>query len=167
MPPKANKNEEDEIDDVDEILENIEDEENEEEELVETEEKNDEEEEDDTEYFEIAEYDEETVAETEPPKSELIRTKKVIPANERCTSDTIGKYEMASIIGFRAKSLENGAKSYIDGKYCSSVLEIAILEAKAKKIPVAIIRKVGNNFVEVWRFSELKLCPIPPMSNFV
>lgn len=162
MPPK--KNADDEIDlhesDEEEVVESEEEEEQGEDEEVDNDDAvvNDE---DELEFY--------VNADDEPIEHDTQMTKhfKVVDPEERVTSDRLSLFECARMIGEYAKHLDNGAQTTSDIQNCTSSLEIAYRDLLAKKIPMAVIRHVGQNKVEVWKLKEMILPDLPPLSYFM
>lgn len=105
--------------------------------------------------------------EVEPPVPEIIRNMTVIPTQDRTTSERLSIFECARGLGDRARHIDNGARPYIDITNCTSSLEIAYMELQQKRIPMAVIRRVGQNKVEIWRFKEMTLPKLPPKEWFM
>ena len=119
----------------------------------------------DEEDHDIVEYVEED--DIVPPVPELIRNMTVVKPEDRTTSERLSNFECARILGDRARHIDNGARPYIDTTNFTSSLEIAYAELMQKKIPMAIIRHIGNNSVEIWRLRDMLLPKLPPASHFI
>lgn len=67
------------------------------------------------------------------------------------------RYEKTKVIALRAQMLANGSMSFINiPKNTTSVIDIATLELKQRKIPFIIKRRIPNNTYEYWRINEMK-----------
>jgi len=65
-------------------------------------------------------------------------------------------YEKTKVIALRAQMLANGSMSFINiPKNITSVIDIATLELKQRKIPFIIKRRIPNNTYEYWRINEM------------
>lgn len=107
--------------------------------------------------------------EIEPPAPELIRNMQVVAPEDRTTSERLSIFECARILGERARHIDNRARPYIDTKNYTSSLEIAYNELLQKRIPMAVVRNVGQNKVEVWRVREKHtiIPKLPPQEWFM
>lgn len=103
----------------------------------------------------------------EPPTPDIIKKRRVVRPEDRETSERLSMFECARVLGDRARHLENGARPNVDIKNCTSSLEIAYMELMEKRIPMAIIRKVGLGWVEVWRVKEMAIAKLPPIDYFM
>jgi hypothetical protein len=89
---------------------------------------------------------------------------KIVSPDKRQTSRRLSKPECARILGDRIRHIDNGAKIYLeDYSNCKSSEEIGYLELLSKKIPMGVIRHVGQNKVEIWKLSEMLLPKLPPL----
>lgn len=131
--------------------------------VVKTDEEEEEEEVSEIIFYEDEDMDDETILN----ESTLIKHCIVVAPNERKTSERCSIFETGRIIGDRARHIDNKAPVYIDATNCASSLEIAYLEFVAKKIPVAVIRKIGRRKVEVWKLSEMIIPKLPPLDRFI
>ena len=79
--------------------------------------------------------------------------------DKRMTSDSIDIYELAGVVGLRAKQIENGDKYYVDSEYCSNAIDIARKEILLKQSPMIVERTVAvyktYKIVEQWSVNEL------------
>lgn len=75
--------------------------------------------------------------------------------DNRVTKPFMTKYEKIEILSVRTKQLSNGAKSMIKNSIDMDPYEVAKLELKYNVIPLLIERPLPNNFVELWKVSEL------------
>ena len=67
----------------------------------------------------------------------------------------ITKFEIPSIIGFRAEQIANGSPVLVDvPKHMTKTLEIAEYEFKKGKTPFILKKRVGENF-EYWKLDDL------------
>lgn len=91
--------------------------------------------------------------------SRVVRNEKgIIIDNLHKTLPFLTKYEMARILGQRAKQLNSGAKSFV--KIPPNVIdgyEIAKLELEEKKIPFIIKRPIPDGTCEYWNVSDLEV----------
>lgn len=82
----------------------------------------------------------------------------IIIDNLHKTLPFLTKYEMARILGQRAKQLNTGAKTFV--KVPPNVIdgyEIAKLELEEKKIPFIIKRPIPDGTCEYWNVSDLEV----------
>jgi DNA-directed RNA polymerase I, II, and III subunit RPABC2 len=115
--------------------------------------------------LDIVEYmDEDDI---EPPVPEIIRNYMVIKPENRTTSERLSNFECARVLGERARHIDNGATPYIDTSNFTSSLEIAYTELVQKRIPMAVIRYVGHNSVEIWRLRDMIIPKLPPSGFFI
>lgn len=119
--------------------------------------------------FDVMDYpDEEAVGdEIDPPRPELVKNRKVVDPMRRETSDRLSLYECARVLGDRARHIDNKARPNVDTKNCTGSLEIAYMELMQKRIPMAVIRKVGLGQVEIWRVKEMIIPKLPPIEYFM
>jgi hypothetical protein len=121
---------------------------------------------DDEEEPMIIEYlgaEDDTQLEDEPHKK-IEKRFKIVSPDKRQTSRRLSKPECARILGDRIRHIDNGAKIYLeDYSTCKSSEEIGYLELLSKKIPMGVIRHVGQNKVEMWKLSEMLLPKLPPL----
>jgi len=73
----------------------------------------------------------------------------------KITSPFLTKFERAKVIGIRAQMLASGAEPMISPPFPEECYDIAVLELKAKKIPLIIRRYLPNKKFEDWRLEEL------------
>jgi DNA-directed RNA polymerase subunit K len=67
----------------------------------------------------------------------------------------ITRFELPTIIGFRAEEIANGAPVLVDvPKHMTDTLQIAEYEFKKGKTPFIIKKRVGNGF-EYWKLEDL------------
>ena len=67
----------------------------------------------------------------------------------------VTKFEIPTIIGFRAVQIAHGAPVFVDvPKYMSNTLDIAEYEFKKGKTPFIVKKRVGNEF-EYWKLEDL------------
>ncbi len=77
-------------------------------------------------------------------------------SQNKITKPFITKYERAKILGVRAEMIASGAKPVVNvPKGISIAYDIALLEYKAKKIPLLIRRHLPNGSYEDWRLEDL------------
>lgn len=118
----------------------------------------DEDEDDDEAEAEIEEEEEFEPEETEYPPLSTI-TIKVIPPDERISCNILSLYELAGVIGLRARFIENGDDYYVDSTDCSNAIEIAEKEILHGKCPMIIERTMRQiddiKYVEHWKVNEL------------
>jgi DNA-directed RNA polymerase I, II, and III subunit RPABC2 len=77
-------------------------------------------------------------------------------SQNKITKPFITKYERAKILGVRAEMIASGAKPVINvPKGITIAYDIALLEYKAKKIPLLIRRHLPNGSYEDWRLEDL------------
>lgn len=72
------------------------------------------------------------------------------------THNKITKYEYATVIGYRAQELANGAPSFIDTKGMTDVIDIAEEEYKQDKIALIIKRPMPNGEYKYYRVDRLR-----------
>jgi DNA-directed RNA polymerase subunit K/omega len=80
--------------------------------------------------------------------------------HERRTYPIMTKYEVAKLLGFRARQLDDNdtPRIPIDQLKSTASDKIAMQELQAKKIPLKVVRRhVIDNTYEVWEVSELTL----------
>jgi len=91
---------------------------------------------------------------------EQIHTKivKVIPSNERVSSNLMNEYEYARLISLRAKQIAAGSKVFINDEdsisHLTNATEIAKKELFDKRSPLIVRRKIGDRY-EYWTAREL------------
>ena len=73
----------------------------------------------------------------------------------KITSPFLTKFERAKVIGIRAQMLASGAEPMISPAFPEECYDIAVLELKAKKIPLIIRRYLPNKKFEDWRLEDL------------
>jgi DNA-directed RNA polymerases I, II, and III subunit RPABC2 len=73
----------------------------------------------------------------------------------KITSPFLTKFERAKVIGIRAQMLASGAEPMISPPFPEECYDIAVLELKAKKIPLIIRRYLPNKKFEDWRLEDL------------
>jgi DNA-directed RNA polymerase subunit K/omega len=105
--------------------------------------------------------------EIEPPRPEITKNRKVVAPELRETSERMSLFEVSRVIGDRARHIDNKARPNVDTTNCTSSLEIAYMELMQRKIPFAVIRKVGQGWVEVWRCKEMVIPKLPPIEYFM
>jgi DNA-directed RNA polymerase subunit K/omega len=67
----------------------------------------------------------------------------------------VTKFEIPTIIGFRAIQISHGAPVFVDvPKHMSNSLDIAEYEFKKGKTPFIVKKRVGENF-EYWKLEDL------------
>ena len=67
----------------------------------------------------------------------------------------VTRFELPTIIGFRAVEIANGAPVFVDvPKHMTDTLQIAEYEFKKGKTPFIIKKRVGNDF-EYWKLDDL------------
>jgi len=72
------------------------------------------------------------------------------------TKPKITKFELALIIGKRAKQIEEGANANVKVKPGQNAIEIAEEELRQRKIPFIIKRPIGNTF-EYWKPADMEV----------
>lgn len=82
---------------------------------------------------------------------------KVVPNNERMTSDIISNYELTEIIGIRTNEIEKGGPIFTDPEGLIKPELIAKKELLDKKCPLQVIRKLPNGNIEVWKCNEMAI----------
>jgi DNA-directed RNA polymerase subunit K/omega len=80
----------------------------------------------------------------------------ILAPEDRITKNKLTIFEQVRILGLRAKQISLGAKIMIRNSGNISPLEIAELELKHNVIPFKIKRYLPNNYVEIWKLSELE-----------
>lgn len=80
---------------------------------------------------------------------------KLVPNEERITTNKMTKYEYAKIIGVRATQIAQGAKVMLKNITITQPDEIAKEELKAGMLPFIIERPYPNGNYECWKVSEL------------
>ena len=73
----------------------------------------------------------------------------------KITSPFLTKFERAKVLGVRAQMLASGAEPMISPPFPNECFDIAVLELKAKKIPLIIRRYLPNKKFEDWRLEDL------------
>jgi DNA-directed RNA polymerase I, II, and III subunit RPABC2 len=77
-------------------------------------------------------------------------------SQKKITKPFITKYERAKILGVRAEMIASGARPTITVPPGITIAyDIALLEYKAKKIPLLIRRHLPNGSIEDWRLEDL------------
>lgn len=104
--------------------------------------------------------------EIDPPRPDISKMRRVVAPDLRETSERMSLFEVARVLGDRARHIDNKARPNIDTKNCTGSLEIAYMELMQRRIPFAIIRKVGQGWVEVWRCREMIIPKLPPIEYF-
>ena len=91
--------------------------------------------------------------------SRIVRNEEgIITDNFHKTLPFLTKYEIARILGQRAKQLNSGAKSFV--KIPPNIIdgyEIAKLELEDKKIPFIIKRPIPDGTCEYWNVNDLEI----------
>ena len=87
-------------------------------------------------------------------KSTVHNNYKIVPNDERITSNTMSIYEVAELISIRSKHIEEGAEVFTPIEYqskTSSSIEKATEEFRHRCTPLLLLRPVKNNIeYEVW-----------------
>ena len=95
-------------------------------------------------------------------KSSQLRVK-VIPKDKRITCNILNLYELAGVVGIRARYIENGDDYYVSSTGCINAIEIAEKEISLGKSPMIIERGVKKTedilYVEHWLVNEL-ICDV-------
>ena len=88
-----------------------------------------------------------------------ILEKKMIIVNDdnRVTSEVMSMFELAEIIGQRAKQIESGAVCYADTGDISDPISKAKIELKAKRCPLSILRQISEGIYEKWHCNEMTI----------
>lgn len=150
------------------------DDEYEEEEVLEEEEIENEVEVEDEDEDEDENLEEDEEEEEELPKTVKISTKildynhvkiRIVPAEERTTSNALNKYEITEAIGIRITQIDNGSKKFVSSKGLFTSREIAWREIAERKSPLILSRKVKEYVengvkveeVERWKVREMAL----------
>jgi DNA-directed RNA polymerase subunit K/omega len=112
------------------------------------------------------------VDEDDNKQTGMTRYYRILKGDDRGTTERLSTYEAGRVIGDRASHLDNGATAYIDTKNYTSSIEIAYDELIQRKLPMAILRHVGqgeDNVLEVekWKLKEMTLCSLPPREWFI
>lgn len=130
-----------------------------------------EEEEDEDENEALEDEDEE---EEEIPKTIKVSTKvldynhvkvRIVPSEERVTSNALNKHEITEAIGIRITQIDNGSKKFVSSKGLYTSREIAWREIAERKSPLILSRKVREYVengvkveeVERWKVREMAL----------
>lgn len=110
----------------------------------------------------IISYDENAVVDDDPVdeqdkyfSSDYFVEVKIIPDDERYTSDFMTLYEFTSVLGIRTQQISKDGQSYIESNDMTPK-ETAIKELYEKKCPLKIRRVVGDR-VEIWGCNELTI----------
>lgn len=80
---------------------------------------------------------------------------KIVPKEERITTDVISRYEYTEVISIRAKHIENGGMIYTDIKNETNPIKMAEMEIHDRKCPLTIIRYINYKTIELWEVNEL------------
>lgn len=84
------------------------------------------------------------------------KTSKLIPRNERKTSQIMTIYEKTRLLGIRTQQIDMGCEPLIDtSKGFTESLQIAEQELKEKKMPLIIRRFLPNGDYEDWEVDEM------------
>jgi hypothetical protein len=87
------------------------------------------------------------------------RTIKIIPADERTTSEIIQWPEMVEAIGIRTSQIEQGAPVWTDVTGLTSPIEQAKKEFVDRESPLILVRTIkkdaDEHLVEEWKVSEM------------
>ena len=87
--------------------------------------------------------------------SNYYRTIKIVPDNERITSDIMTMFEFSEVIGIRTLQIEKGSSVFTDIGDLNIPYDIAIKELFDRKSPLKIIRKTGRFEQEEWKCTEM------------
>lgn len=108
------------------------------------------------------------IEDDEPVIEKNTRTYTIVDPEDRETSSRLTRFECARIIGERAIHIDNGALIYVDIGNSSSSIDIAYRELMARVVPMAVIRDVGNEHVEIWKVREMSLPhDLPNLEKFI
>ena len=80
---------------------------------------------------------------------------KIVPDNERMTSEYMTLYEYSMIIGTRATHIADGSVLYTEPNGLYDPRDIAKKEIYENKCPLSISRKIGLNKVEIWSVNDM------------
>lgn len=76
---------------------------------------------------------------------------KIVPPDQRQTSERLTRYEIGGVLGLRCQHLSMGAVPYISNpEQYRSNLAIALAELKERVLPYKIIRPIGSGRVEIY-----------------
>lgn len=107
---------------------------------------------------ESEDYDDYSDSETNTSNHQHVQIK-LVPENEKITSNVITLYEMTEAIGLRTTAIEKGAMVYTDVKGLNSARERAVKEFLDRKNPLKIHRTImekdGIRYVEEWKVREM------------
>ncbi len=87
--------------------------------------------------------------------NDLHKEDKVVPPEERITSEIMTHAEYTRVVGERAKQIENGSTIFIVLKNDHDPIRIAEKEIKQKKCPLKITRYLTQNIKEEWNVNEM------------
>lgn len=80
---------------------------------------------------------------------------RVVPAEERITSDFLTRYEMVELLNARSVAIEKGCQCYVDTAGMTSAVDMAMKEILQNKCPLMVKRIVGDGLVELWSPNEM------------
>lgn len=115
--------------------------------------------EDEDEIVSEEEDDDEVIQIIDTDKTHL--TIKIVPEEEKITSEVISFPEMTEAIGIRASAIENGSKIFVDYGGLDNPIDIANKEFFERKNPLILRRSVYKNeklneeIVEEWKIREM------------
>jgi len=80
---------------------------------------------------------------------------KIVPADQRITSEYMTLYEYSMIIGTRATHISEGSVLYTDPQGLFDPRDIAKKEMDENKCPLSVKRQVSATMMEVWEVNEM------------
>jgi DNA-directed RNA polymerase subunit K/omega len=87
-----------------------------------------------------------------------IKEIKIVPENERMTSNYLQLHEYTELIGNRARHIEKGADIYVDGTGLDDPIKIAKKELWERKFPLNLNRDFREtNTREIWNPNTMTL----------
>lgn len=87
--------------------------------------------------------------------TKLIKEEKIVPKNERITSDRMTIFEYCEVISVRAREIINYFLVFTNVDEETNPIDMAKKEIRDKKCPLSIKRYLSNGKVEIWEVNEL------------
>jgi DNA-directed RNA polymerase subunit K/omega len=88
-------------------------------------------------------------------ENEIYREIIIVPSAYRKTSEIMTKFEFTEVVSHRAKQIENGGKIYTDIGDEGNPINMAEMEIRMRRCPLAIRRLLSHNLAEIWSINEM------------
>ena len=88
-------------------------------------------------------------------KPQIERNIIIVHPDNRITSDVATHFEIAEIIGQRAKQIEQGSPCFTDVNDISDPIDCAKRELLAKRCPLNIMRQISEYTYEMWEVNDM------------